>query len=440
MNLRTEPITPGQRKRMFDLDVDGQAYDYQPLVDQIARFSEARMQLPLQNCFDTIAAIFAVLGNGWHATLIPQNWHNSGLVARLADVTTAAPNSGPKSSHDGNADLGLTRIARPHDNTTTEEHDPWQWVRTGKGQLTLQTSGTAGAAKTIRHTFDSLTAGVRTGAHHRLDRWGLAFHPASFAGLQVILQAVLNLNSIASLFQLPSDQVAERIGQSKITHLSATPTFYRMLSIQGQRFDSVVSVAVGGESSSPLLFGQLAEMFPHARLSNIYASTELGGLLRSDHDEFTIPDRLQHLIRVDEGRLRVHGSLISASGIELDADGFFTTGDQVTVLQKQPLRFSFLARPQHVINVGGSKVDPQRVEAVLEALPEVGQAVVFAKPNSVMGNLVACQIVLRPGFSLSSIEIRNRLSQSLEPFEIPRLIQFVAELESTLTGKKRRLS
>ncbi len=74
-----------------------------------------------------------------------------------------------------------------------------------------------------------------------------------------------------------------------------------------------------------------------------------------------------------------------------DADGFVDTGDMIEVRGD---RCFFIGRRGGVINVGGAKVHPEEVEAVLNSLDSVRAARVFAKASPITGALVAAEIVL----------------------------------------------
>jgi len=56
---------------------------------------------------------------------------------------------------------------------------------------TLTTSGTTGLPKLIPHTLNSLTRTVVRGMPQQTPRWGLLYDPTRFAGLQVVLQALI---------------------------------------------------------------------------------------------------------------------------------------------------------------------------------------------------------------------------------------------------------
>ena len=77
-----------------------------------------------------------------------------------------------------------------------------------------------------------------------------------------------------------------------------------------------------------------------------------------------------------------------------DEQGFVDTGD---VVERRGDRYYFLGRRNGVINVGGMKVYPEEVEAVINRHPAVRMSRVRSRKNPIIGALVAAEIVLKEG-------------------------------------------
>ena len=58
-------------------------------------------------------------------------------------------------------------------------------------------------------------------------------------------------------------------------------------------------------------------------------------------------------------------------------------------------RYHFLGRRDGVINVGGLKVHPEEVEAVLNRHPQVRLSLVKTKKNPITGALVVADVLLK---------------------------------------------
>ena len=100
--------------------------------------------------------------------------------------------------------------------------------------------------------------------------------------------------------------------------------------------------------------------------------------------------------------------------------------------------FRFKSRKNELVNTGGYKVNPEEVEAVLLQLEGVQQAVVYGKPNSVLGNVLCAELKVLPGMELTELQIRRYLQGKLQDFKIPRRIKFVEQFLLTRTGKIKR--
>jgi acyl-CoA synthetase (AMP-forming)/AMP-acid ligase II len=90
-------------------------------------------------------------------------------------------------------------------------------------------------------------------------------------------------------------------------------------------------------------------------------------------------------------------------------------------------------RIDHLINVGGRKVNPVEVEAVLRGIEGVRHVVVFGRPDRHRGQSVCACIVARRGLTREAVlaACRDRLA----PFKIPRRLEFVDAIPVTARGK-----
>ncbi len=314
----------------------------------------------------------------------------------------------------------------------------WDTISTSKSKVGMSTSGTTGRAKFIQHRMETLTRTIRCSLHHQGDVWGLTYDLASFAGLQVVLQALCNSNTIVRLASLESSAMHDEIRTLGITHISATPTWLRLFCSDGISHASVSHITTGGEIADRALIDQAHARFPNATFRNIYASTESGSVLLSDGDLFRVPLNLTDKVRVENGILAIHRSLLAESIRGHDASEFYVTGDCVEVLSKEPLTIRFAARRNDWINVGGNKVNPYEIERLLVSMVGIADARVFGRTNSVTGNIVCCEIVRSAGAAIKHADIRIALEKLVASYMIPRVIEFVDAIDKTPTGKKSR--
>ena len=203
-------------------------------------------------------------------------------------------------------------------------------------KITLFTSGTTGLPKKVSHSFQSITRFVKTSAKHRDNIWGYAYNPTHIAGIQVFFQALLNGNPIIRLFGLPKDQILQSISDYSISNISATPTFYRLLFPTNDIYTTVSRLTSGGEKFDEKTSVLLSQIFPNAKVTNVYASTEAGTLLAATGNEFTIKDEFSNLIKIENDELLIHKSLMGTS--EVITSDWYPTGDLVEIISENPIR------------------------------------------------------------------------------------------------------
>lgn len=312
-------------------------------------------------------------------------------------------------------------------------------VQNSKSKITIFTSGTTGQPKEVVHSISTLTRSVRVGEKYRNQTWAYAYNPTHMAGLQVFFQAFENLNTLINVFNQPREYVYHQIQENAITHISATPTFYRLLLPYERAYENVVRVTLGGEKSDQHLYDSIKKIFPNARINNVYASTEAGTLFAAKGDCFQIPELARDKYKVVDGELLIHKSLLGSSSSFKFTEDFYHSGDLIEWVDETAGLFRFKSRKNELINVGGYKVNPNEVETAIMDIEGVKQAMVYGRANSILGNVLCAEVVLEPGSEMQELDIKKHLSSLLQDFKIPRKIKFVDEISLTRTGKKKRL-
>ncbi|MET3018004.1 ANL family adenylate-forming protein [Flavobacterium hydatis] len=313
-------------------------------------------------------------------------------------------------------------------------------ITESKSLITIYTSGTTGLPKKVVHTVSSLSREIKTGTKFDASIWGLTFNPSHMAGLQVFFQALFNGNTLVDLSNMNSATINQLILKHEISHISATPTFYRLLNSKDIVFNNVKSVTLGGEKSDDTLYNIVKRMFPFAKIKNIYASTEAGALLSSEDDFFYIPERLKSKIVVIENVLYIHESLLGQMPNRLIENGWYCSGDVIEWKSDSDYYFKLIGKSNEMINVGGYKVNPHEVESELRSIDGIDNVFVFGKANSVIGNLICAEIVLEKGAEIEETKIKDILRMKLQQFKIPRRIFFVDKLNLNRTGKISRVN
>jgi len=116
--------------------------------------------------------------------------------------------------------------------------------------------------------------------------------------------------------------------------------------------------------------------------------------------------------------------------------GTFVSGDQATWTPSGELRL--LGRLDAWINVGGKKVNPREVEAVLASLPGVREAVVLGVPRSGGLTETVRAVVACDTSRMSYAEVAAWCRERLSGHKVPRSIVLVEEIPRTGRGKADR--
>jgi carnitine-CoA ligase len=117
----------------------------------------------------------------------------------------------------------------------------------------------------------------------------------------------------------------------------------------------------------------------------------------------------------------------AATAAAFDADGFFRTGDRVTLLDEGWIKFS--ERASDVIKVGGEGVSPSEIEAVIRGVPGVRDVAVVGKQDDVYGQVPVAFVEAQaePGRDLEG-DILASCRAALAKFKVPRRVVILAEL------------
>jgi fatty-acyl-CoA synthase len=113
--------------------------------------------------------------------------------------------------------------------------------------------------------------------------------------------------------------------------------------------------------------------------------------------------------------------------------GYFHSGDAAVV---HPDGYVDIRdRIKDVIISGGENISSVEVEGVLLRHPSVHEAAVVGLPDSKWGEAPHAFVVLKPGATATTDELRTFTRERLAHFKCPHTVTFVTELPKTATGK-----
>jgi acyl-coenzyme A synthetase/AMP-(fatty) acid ligase len=320
----------------------------------------------------------------------------------------------------------------------------------------MLTSGTLGLPKIVGHTLEGLTGAIAADGPARGKRpiWATFYDIRRYGGLQIFLRAIVGGGSL--VLSEPGETLADhvaRLNEKAVTHISGTPSHWRklLMSDAASAF-SPRYVRLSGEIADQAVLDGLRQVFPQASIGHAYASTEAGVGFAVDDGREGFPadivgtNRDGVEMKVVDGCLLIrsrraaHAYVGRRAGALTDQEGFVDTGDMVELRGD---RYHFVGRRGGIINIGGLKVHPEEIEAVINRRDEVRMSRVKARKSPITGAIVIADVVLADGCDPGRIdEIKGRIiadcRANLAPHKVPAMIKFVDRLDITAAGKLAR--
>jgi acyl-coenzyme A synthetase/AMP-(fatty) acid ligase len=320
----------------------------------------------------------------------------------------------------------------------------------GRPLMILRSGGTTGAPKHVVHSFQTLTAPYtlqKRGPHRIL----VLYAPNHIAGLDAFFQALHR----GSTLVVPAGGDVASVGRAVETHgvdvLPATPTYLQFLLLGGiyEQFDlsGIRVIPHGAEPMPANLRKRLQKAFPNAVLLHRFGLTETGALpVRPDPDDpdaFFL-DQPGYGWRLVDGEIHILGKTPFLGTLEggpiPEGEYWHPTGDLGELTRTGSMRI--LGRREFMINVGGQKVFPETVEALLMNQPGVLDASVSGEASALTGQTVAARVVLGKGMDTRQLlrGLRQEASaRGLSLAHVPTRITAVQSIQKTVTGKRSRI-
>jgi acyl-CoA synthetase (AMP-forming)/AMP-acid ligase II len=346
------------------------------------------------------------------------------------------------------------------------------WRRDGQSEgfaLVLLTSGTTGSPQAVLLSEDSLlwnlwnTASIADevllgsveppGSTDALvvdiaarSALGLCFFTGmplhTIAGISVLHRAMLFGEPFAAMERFDASVLAAAVARGQLSNLGLSASMGRQL-LRAWRApgatpaptSSLLSIGLGGGAVPPALAEALEAAFGCA-VTIGYGSTELGGVALMSRP--TAPAQERHTtigrplasveVRVDDdgaGGARLWcasparaAAVFATDGTPIPLERWFDTAD--LVLRQPGGAYEILGRADHVILRGARRVDPARIEHVLETLPGVDRAAVLGVPGHLAGELDIVTVLQGELDRLDFASIRRHCQAQLDLWELPR--------------------
>jgi len=268
-------------------------------------------------------------------------------------------------------------------------------------------------------------------------------------------------------------KLAGMIEEQAITVWYSVPSVLTMLSsrggLAGRRIDSLRLVLFAGEVFPTKHLRKLMQEVPKARFFNLYGPTETNvctyyevkeppdadarpipiGRACSNTKTVVLDETGQPVSEPgDEGLLYVGGSTLMDGYFGLPAESaatlrpnpltegreepLYCTGDWVRIGNEGS--YHFLGRRDHMVKVGGYRVELGEIEAALHSCPGVTEAAAIAVPDELIGNRIRAVVVATdPDENVQ--RVRRHCAGLLPSYMIPHEVEFRTALPRTATDK-----
>jgi len=341
------------------------------------------------------------------------------------------------------ADDEATFTRRP----CTAAHPIYAELRTRQHPgLVLFSSGSTGKSKAAVHDLVPILDKFRAPRHARRTMAFLLFD--HIGGINTMLYTLSNAGCLVTVEDRSPEAVLGAVEKHRVELLPTSPTFLNLLLVseayKHHDLSSLKLITYGTEPMPESTLRRLHELLPRVELLQTYGLSEVG-ILRSKSKS---SDSLWVKVggegfetRVVDGVLHVKSRSAMLGYLNapnpFTPDGWLVTGD---VVQQDGEFLRILGRQSEVINVGGQKVHPAEVENVIQELPNVVGAVVFAEPNALTGNIVCAQVALAEKEDPKQLarRVKQHCRERLPPFAVPVKVILVDEVEHSERFKKHR--
>jgi acyl-CoA synthetase (AMP-forming)/AMP-acid ligase II len=413
-------------------------------ANRLEEFRDKVVLLVTHNQLDTVWALVELDGVARRIIICPPDATEAlaGALFQIGGAEILVADGGPLlRSHMGTA-LAFELLPAEVRRGMIRRLQPTEWV--------LPTSGTSGPPKLVVHTLATLCAAF-SGGHAPVEpiAWATFYDIRRFGGLQILLRTLAGGGSLLLAGAQPMAEFLRQAGKVGVTHISGTPSHWRRALMTGEiRAIAPHYVRLSGEIADQAILDSLAGIFPSAKIAHAFASTEVGVVFEIEDRIAGFPaDFLERgnanvALDIRDGSLCVRSDRMAlrylGSDKELkDGRGSIDTGDLVEAREG---RYYFRGRRTGIINVGGLKVHPEEVEAVINGHPAVQMCQIIGKASPITGAIVVAQILLRAGLDAADLhtiedEVAAMCRRDLPPHKVPVRFNFVTSLEVGASGK-----
>ncbi len=307
-------------------------------------------------------------------------------------------------------------------------------------------SGSSGRPKPILHSLNRFL--------QKYQRANKPFVTLTFllldhiAGIDTLFYVLFSGGTLVAPVERGAKSICKLIESAKVEVLPVSPSFLNLLWLSGDFEDhdlsSVKIVTYGSEPMTQQNLDNVQIIFPNASIKQKYGTSEFGSPASKSRGNDQLWIKLegdQFQTKVVDGILFIKSATTMLGYLDdsepMFVDGWYNTGDQVEVDGEW---IKILGRDSDLINVGGEKVFPSEVEAVIQTVDGVIESSVYGEPNPITGQIVCAMVYLKPDSDPKATKklIKRACADSLARYKVPVRIKFSDTPLTNLRQKKIR--
>jgi long-chain acyl-CoA synthetase len=262
-------------------------------------------------------------------------------------------------------------------------------------------------------------------------------------------------------------KVMERMVQEKATGFPVVPTMAAMLlqmeSLPRLDFSSLRYITNTAAALPVAYIRKLQALFPHVKIFSMYGLTECKrvsylppehlnqrpgsvGIPIPNEDAFVLDRNGAEVPAGQVGELVVRGSNVM--------QGYWNAPEE-TAKRFKPGRYRgeallytgdlfkrdeegflyFVGRTDDMVKTKGERVSPKEIEDVLCGMEGISEAAVIGVPDEILGQAIKAFVVRQKGNTIKEQDVVKYCSKSLEPFMVPKYVEFVEVFPKSPSGK-----
>ena len=383
---------------------------------------------------DCIALLLALLQNRNIVALTPQAAKDDEPCLQDSQATGFF-------QYQGDAPASFTRLENKTNHPLLRELQSRH-----EGGFIIFSSGSTGQPKAILHGIEPFLAKFENAAKQFSTLAFLVFD--HIAGLDTLFYGLASGGALVFPTGRDTRYICQLIQDQQVEVLPASPSFLRLFCVSEayKSFDlsSLKIVTYGSEPMDTATLERLREILPGVRLIQKYGTSEFGSprsKTREDGSLWMKMDGEGFRCRIVDDILWVKTDSAMMGYLNapnpFDEEGWICTGDAV---ETDGEWMRIIGRKSDLVIVGGEKVYPQEVEAVIMEIDGIKDVRVRGEKHLMMGQVVTAEVECEMAIDDKDLLklVRRHCRKKLEPYKVPISVSLAKNSLSSSRMKKIR--